>query len=103
MGRRIESIQQAASDWLAQRDAGPLIADDEARFEAWLSESTVHRVEYLRLEAAWAETRRLKALAAGISSDRPPPVEEWNLSPFFEESKSASPASATQRVTERRR
>jgi transmembrane sensor len=103
MGREIEAIQQTASDWLAQCDAGPLTADDEARFEAWLNESTLHRVEYLRLEAAWQETRRLKALAAGISGDRPPPAGQWNLSPFFEEGRLSSSESAAEAPSERPR
>lgn len=60
--RRIES---RAAAWLARRDAGDWDAAAQAAFEAWLSESTAHRVATLRLEAAWRESARLQALAAG--------------------------------------
>lgn len=59
-------IEHQAAAWLARRDAGDWDAQAQAAFEAWLSESTAHRVATLRLEAAWRESARLQALAAGI-------------------------------------
>jgi transmembrane sensor len=77
-------IGRIASEWLAMRDGGRLTEAEEGRFRAWLAESTLHRVEFLRIEAAWQETCRLKALAAGIRSERPPATGSWNLAPFFD-------------------
>ena len=57
--------ERAAADWLARRDGEDWNAQDEAALQAWLAECTAHRVAFLRLQAAWAETARLRALAAG--------------------------------------
>jgi transmembrane sensor len=81
---RTQEIEEAASEWLVRRDSHLWAAADEARLEGWLAASTLHRVAYLRLELAWDEAARLKALGAGVVGDRPPPRGEWNLTPFFE-------------------
>jgi transmembrane sensor len=86
MGREISQIQHIAGNWVARRDSGNWSEADEACFQQWLNASTLHRVEFLRLETAWNQTRRVKALAAGVPSDRPPAPGQWNLSPFFEKS-----------------
>ena len=78
-----ERIEQTASDWLAHRDSDSWSGSDQQSLDAWLAESMAHRVAFWRLESAWESTRRLKALGAGIQSDRPPPPGQWNLSPFF--------------------
>jgi transmembrane sensor len=77
------SIEEEAASWLIRRDSGSWTADDAQCLEAWLSASSLNRVAFLRLELAWEESARLKALAAGIKSDRSPPVGQWNLTPFF--------------------
>lgn len=84
-----EQIEEAAGDWLARRDSGNWSQKDQANFEAWLNESTRHRVAWLRLENAWESALRLKALGAGIRSDRTPAPGQWNLSPFFTQSAEA--------------
>ena len=84
MGTETSHIQQAASDWVARRDSEQWTDADEARFQTWLTASILHRVEFLRIEAAWNETRRVKALAGGTRADRPPPAQQWNLSPYFD-------------------
>lgn len=56
-------IEHVAAAWLARRDAGPWTAQDQQALEAWLAESTAHRVALLRLQSAWAEAGRLQALA----------------------------------------
>jgi transmembrane sensor len=78
-----KQIEQIAGDWLARRDSGVWAPADQSAFEAWQQESMLHRVAYLRLESAWEDALRLKALGAGIRSDRPPSPGQWNLSPFF--------------------
>ena len=55
-------IELAASAWLARRDRGDWSAQSQAQLDAWLRESTAHRVAFLRLEAAWRRSDRLKAL-----------------------------------------
>lgn len=59
-------IEQAAAEWLARRDADAWTAHDQRALDAWLAERTEHRVAFLRLESAWSEAGRLRALAAGL-------------------------------------
>ncbi len=61
----LENIEERAAAWLARRDGGDWSASDQLALEAWLNESTSHRVAYLRLERIWDEAARLKVLAAG--------------------------------------
>jgi len=80
-------IEQAAAAWLARRDREEWSDADEAMLREWLSASVAHRVAFVRLNTAWAQTRRLKALpatghdallsAAGLqaSSSSAPPTE----------------------------
>ena len=70
-------IELTAADWLARRESGDWSADDGARLEAWLAAATAHRVAFLRLEAAWVESGRLKALAAGRAQSGPPARGPW--------------------------
>ncbi|MGN6154012.1 MAG: FecR/PupR family sigma factor regulator, partial [Lysobacteraceae bacterium] len=74
-------IERIAADWLAQRDGDGWTAADEARLSAWLSVATAHRVAFLRLEAAWEESGRLKALAAGRDAAGPPERSFWPAPP----------------------
>lgn len=70
-------IERDAAAWLARRDAGGWTAGDQAELDAWLAESTAHRVAWLRLEAAWHESGRLKALGAGLPPGRVPAPGRW--------------------------
>ena len=70
-------IELTAADWLARRESGGWSADDDARLDAWLETATAHRVAFLRLEAAWIESGRLKALAAGRTESGPPARGPW--------------------------
>ncbi|MBO9716237.1 MAG: FecR domain-containing protein [Pseudoxanthomonas sp.] len=71
-------IEHAAAAWLARRDAGSWGADDERALQAWLQESTAHRVALLRLQSAWAEAGRLQALAAGLPPGQVPARDQWS-------------------------
>jgi transmembrane sensor len=71
-------MELAAAAWLVRRDREEWNDADQAEFHAWLSASTAHRVAFIRLQAAWQQAGRLKALAAGMTkngallpSDRP--------------------------------
>lgn len=77
--RQIELI---AADWLARRESGDWSANDGMRLEAWLAAATAHRVAFLRLEAAWVESGRLQALAAGRAASGPPPRGAWASGPW---------------------
>lgn len=76
-------IEAVASDWLIRKDSGNWSEGDQARFDEWLQQSTLHRVAYLRLDLAWEEARRLKALGAGVQGNAPPPPGHWNVGLFF--------------------
>lgn len=64
-----------AAQWLARRDGARWDARAEAELQAWLQDPA-HRVAFLRVQSAWDQSARLKALrpaqtgAAGLSSPR---------------------------------
>ena len=60
-------IERTAAQWLARRDGDHWSARDQTELETWLAAATAHKVAYLRLEAAWSESGRLRALGAGRS------------------------------------
>ena len=61
-----EMTEQTAADWLAREDRG-LDAAEQAAMQAWLQESTLNRVAYLRLKGAWNRADRLAALRAPMA------------------------------------
>jgi transmembrane sensor len=81
---RTNQIDAAASAWLVRRDSEAWSAADQVRLDEWLNASTLNRVAFLRLELAWEDAARLRALGAGVLGDRPPPPGRWNLTPFFD-------------------
>ena len=48
---------------------------------------------FWRLDQAWEDAARLKALGAGVVSQQPPPRGEWNLTPFFDSADPQDPLS----------
>ena len=62
-------MELAAAAWLVRRDREEWNDADQAEFHAWLSASTAHRVAFIRLQTAWQQAGRLKALAAGMTKD----------------------------------
>jgi transmembrane sensor len=81
--KRANQIEQEAADWLARRDAGSWANTDQVAFDEWLSVSPIHKVEFLRMEYAWEESLRLKALGAGVQSNEAPRPGHWVLSGLF--------------------
>ncbi len=63
-----EAIEQRAADFLQRRRFWDWSGADEAELNAWLAQSVLHRVAYLRLEAGASRVERLAAL-------RPSPAE----------------------------
>ncbi|MFZ2753664.1 MAG: FecR domain-containing protein [Lysobacteraceae bacterium] len=76
-------IELAASEWLARRESDDWSDTDRAGLDAWLAESIAHRVAFLRLESAWTESARLKALAAGRAEAGPPLRGAWTQLPHM--------------------
>src|SRR5262245_6582884 len=72
-----ETIEASAAEWVIRRSGETWSETDEERLASWLSESTLHRVAYLRLEAVWQEMARLKALGAGRPAGVVPPPGTW--------------------------
>lgn len=58
--------ERIAAEWLARRDAGAWSSADQAQLTAWLDDAVEHRVAFIRLESAWQQSDRLKALGAGV-------------------------------------
>jgi transmembrane sensor len=56
-----DEIERQASIWLASRDAGTSSAEEQASFNYWLDADIRHRVAYLKLEANWKRSDRLRA------------------------------------------
>jgi transmembrane sensor len=75
-------IEERAATWLAKRESAAWGEADQAELARWLSAATAHRVAFIRLEAAWKEANRLKALGAGVPEGLVPPPGEWQLSLF---------------------
>lgn len=86
-------IEQTAAAWLARRDGDGWDAQAQTDLEAWLADSTAHRVAFLRLEAAWAHGGRLKALGAGVPAGKIPARGQWARASFdMHERRAASDA-----------
>lgn len=75
-------IERDAAAWLARRDGDDWSPGDQMEFDTWIAQSTAHRVAWLRLRAAWAQSDRLKALAAGVAAGEVPARGAWSASPY---------------------
>ncbi|MDY0022180.1 FecR family protein [Arenimonas caeni] len=52
-----------AAEWLARREGDHWDGTQAAALEAWLAADTAHRVAFLRVQEAWEQAARLRALA----------------------------------------
>lgn len=95
-------IEETAAAWLARRDSDDWSEADETALAQWLQASTANRVAFIRLESAWQQTQRLKALGAGVPRGTVPSPGEWRRSPFLGRSRSV-PDSAVVPPSEPRR
>jgi len=59
-------IEEIAANWLSRRDGECWSVADQVELTVWLEAATAHRVAYIRLEAAWRQARRLKALMPSV-------------------------------------
>ena len=83
MGRTGGQIEWIAASWLARRDGDHWSLADQSALAAWLDQDPAHRVAFVRLQAAWRETGRLKAFAAGTPPGKLPERGAWRGSPYF--------------------
>ena len=79
--RQTEDI---AAAWLARRDCGDWNDTEQAAFTEWMQASTAHRIAFLRLDAAWQQTDRLKALGASARPGVVPRPGGWRLPPVLD-------------------
>jgi transmembrane sensor len=70
-----EQDEATAAEWLAREDRG-LTVEEQAALDAWLSGSSLNRVAYLRLKAAWQRADRLAALKTPLPARPQPRI--WN-------------------------
>lgn len=56
-----DETEMTAAAWLGREDRG-LTAEEQDALELWLDQSSLHKVAYLRLKAAWQRADRLAAL-----------------------------------------
>jgi len=71
-----EQDEAAAAEWLVREDRG-LTVEEQGELEAWLSQSSLNRVAYLRLKAVWQRADRLAALKSPLPAR--PRGHIWNL------------------------
>jgi transmembrane sensor len=57
-----EQAEAAAAAWIASRECDGWSESDQVRLAEWIGQSLDHRVAWLRLNAAWEQTRRLEAV-----------------------------------------
>jgi transmembrane sensor len=76
-----QALKDTATQWLQKRELGPWNESDEAELGKWLEDSTANRITFLKLEAAWEEMGRLKALAPGLPRHTIPTPEQLKLGP----------------------
>ena len=57
-----EDIEEVAATWIARRDGDAWTAPEAAALQRWLAQSSSHRAAYYRLNAAWSEAGRVRAL-----------------------------------------
>jgi transmembrane sensor len=88
-----KAIDAAAAAWFAKRDAGEWQDQDKAEFDAWLAGDVRHRIAFFRVESAWKQAERLKALGAGIESGTVPDIGEWRFSPMYDQQDATTKAS----------
>lgn len=71
---RVSEIDMRAAAYVERRDSPDWTEKDEAELEAWLNQSPLHRVTFIRLNSSWKRTERLIALrspdeGAGVAPD----------------------------------
>lgn len=71
------AVRAKAAEWLARRESEDWGDEARAAFDVWLSQSSVHRVAFLRVESAWAQTRRLSVVRKPFPPVTSPAKQPW--------------------------
>lgn len=79
----LADIKDTAARWIARRSSESWSATDDTELAQWLNASTGNVIAYMRMEAAWQQANRLKALGAGFERGTVPSMEDLQASPFF--------------------
>jgi transmembrane sensor len=77
-----EKVDDIAARWFWKRDSGDWTESDQAQFDTWMQSSTANRVAYIRLNAGWKKSARMKALGAGVPAGVVPPKAVWGDTRF---------------------
>jgi transmembrane sensor len=64
-----DETEMTAAAWLGREDRG-LAAEERDALDLWLSQSSLNKVAYLRLKAAWQRADRLAALKSPLPAAR---------------------------------
>jgi transmembrane sensor len=65
-----ERAESAAATWIARRERDDWSGDDQVQLDAWIKTSTDNRVAWLRVNAAWQQTGRLRSLRSPTTSGK---------------------------------
>src|SRR5579859_2722294 len=73
-------IEIAAAAWFAKREAGGWTAEHQSELDAWLAQSTAHRIAFLRVCEAWKRFGELAALTGDRAPGTAPERGTWTRS-----------------------
>jgi len=71
------AVRAKAAEWLARRESEEWDDATRANFDAWFAQSFAHRVAFLRVENAWAQTHRLSVLRKPFAPATQPAQRPW--------------------------
>ena len=74
---RADLAGQRAAEWLIAQEDGPLAPEEQASFDAWFAASDGNKAAYWRLEAAWQEVDRIRALGPRDETLEPGRWQVW--------------------------
>jgi len=75
----MNAIDTEAARWIERGDREDWSAADQTELDAWLAQSPVHAVSYLRLYDAWHRADRLAALRSVNAEAEAAPARSWML------------------------
>jgi transmembrane sensor len=64
---RVREAQDSAAQWIVARGEPGWGERDEAALNAWLDESDLNRIAWLRLDEGWRQADRMAALGTGVA------------------------------------
>ena len=83
MERSSEVIEQEAARWVSSRVSDQWTEANQSQLDAWLNQSTAHRIAFIRLDATWKRCARMIALRAGVPAGVVPKRGSWGGGFFF--------------------